>query len=104
VRPGLTDPATLKYHNECDLLAAASDPLAYFRDVVTPDKLRLSEEYLERATVWSDFDVLVQTVATVMAHSFGSALSTSGRSMRTALRSVALSFDDSIEQDAAVLR
>jgi lipopolysaccharide/colanic/teichoic acid biosynthesis glycosyltransferase len=104
VRPGLTDPATLKYHNECDLLAAASDPLAHFRDVVTPDKLRLSAAYLERATVWSDFDVFAQTVATVLVHSLGRALSMSGRFMQAALRPVALNLNDSTEQDAAVLR
>jgi lipopolysaccharide/colanic/teichoic acid biosynthesis glycosyltransferase len=69
VRPGLTDPAALKYYNECELLAATPNPLRHFKQVVTPDKLRLSAEYLERATVWSDLAVLAQTAFAVMANS-----------------------------------
>jgi lipopolysaccharide/colanic/teichoic acid biosynthesis glycosyltransferase len=61
VRPGLTDPATLKYYREEKVLAAAEDPLAYFKTVVTPDKLRISEAYLNRANVWSDFLVILRT-------------------------------------------
>jgi lipopolysaccharide/colanic/teichoic acid biosynthesis glycosyltransferase len=61
VRPGLTDPASLKYRREERVLAAADDPLAYFKTVVTPDKLRISEAYLNRANVWSDFLVMLRT-------------------------------------------
>lgn len=69
VRPGLTDPAALKYYNECELLAATPNPLRYFKQVVTPDKLRLSAEYLERATLGSDLAVLAQTVFVVTLRS-----------------------------------
>jgi lipopolysaccharide/colanic/teichoic acid biosynthesis glycosyltransferase len=61
VRPGLTDPATLKYCRESELLALVPDPLSFFKTVVTPDKIRISRAYLERASVWSDLGVMVGT-------------------------------------------
>jgi lipopolysaccharide/colanic/teichoic acid biosynthesis glycosyltransferase len=61
VRPGLTDPASLKYFREAEVLAMVPDPLLYFKTVVTPDKLRISRAYLRRATVWSDLGILAQT-------------------------------------------
>ncbi len=65
VRPGLTDPATLKYRREAEMLALKADPEASFRREFTPDKLRISSAYLERATLGSDLRVLVQTVVMV---------------------------------------
>lgn len=62
VRPGLTDPATLKYCHEAEILAASKDPLHTFKSVVTPDKLRISQAYIARATVWTDLGVLLQTM------------------------------------------
>jgi lipopolysaccharide/colanic/teichoic acid biosynthesis glycosyltransferase len=61
VRPGLTDPATMKYCRESDLLALVPDPLGYFKAVLTPNKLRLSAAYMERATVWADLRILAGT-------------------------------------------
>lgn len=61
VRPGLTDPAALKYHRETELLAAVPDPLRHFKTVVTPDKVHLSAAYLDRATVWSDLILMACT-------------------------------------------
>jgi lipopolysaccharide/colanic/teichoic acid biosynthesis glycosyltransferase len=60
-RPGLTDPASLKYSQEARLLAIASDPLRFFKTVVTPDKIRISTEYMERANVWTDLATLMMT-------------------------------------------
>jgi lipopolysaccharide/colanic/teichoic acid biosynthesis glycosyltransferase len=66
VRPGLTDPATLKYCREVELLARVPDPLRYFKTVVTPDKLRISAAYIERATVWSDLQVIAGTALALL--------------------------------------
>jgi lipopolysaccharide/colanic/teichoic acid biosynthesis glycosyltransferase len=62
VRPGLTDPATLKYCREDELLALVPDPLEHFKTVLTPDKLRISQTYLEHANIWLDLGVLAGTV------------------------------------------
>ena len=60
-RPGLTDPASLKYCQETQLLARAWNPMEYFKNVVTPDKLSISLEYMESASIWSDARVLAMT-------------------------------------------
>ena len=66
VRPGLTDPATIKYCRETELLAQAAHPMAFFKQVVTPDKLRISADYLVQATVWSDLGVLLHTARALL--------------------------------------
>jgi lipopolysaccharide/colanic/teichoic acid biosynthesis glycosyltransferase len=61
VRPGLTDPATLKYCHEEQFLLVAPDPLLYYKTILVPDKLRISAAYLERANFFSDLGVLTET-------------------------------------------
>jgi hypothetical protein len=60
-RPGLTDPASLKYCQETRLLAGAPDPMRFFKAVVTPDKIRISGEYMSRANLWTDSVTLAMT-------------------------------------------
>ena len=67
VRPGLTDPASLKYYRENDLLDLLPDPKSYFKTVIIPDKLRLSEAYLERASVLTDLGVMARTAQVLVA-------------------------------------
>ena len=62
VRPGITGPATLKYRNEEDILAEASDPERYNREVIFPDKIRLNREYVENYGFWRDIKYIIQTV------------------------------------------
>lgn len=66
VKPGLTDPASLRYRNESDVLARSSDPEGTYRNVVMPDKLALNLAYLKRRTAWSDLGVLLATVVEVL--------------------------------------
>lgn len=65
-RPGLTDPATVKYCREVEILSLVLDPLDYFKRVIVPDKLNISDAYLQRATVQSDVVVLMQTVIALL--------------------------------------
>jgi lipopolysaccharide/colanic/teichoic acid biosynthesis glycosyltransferase len=67
VRPGLTDPATVRYCHEAKMLSQVAHPLDYFKTVVTPDKLRLSRLYLRRATVARDFGVMAKTVQALLS-------------------------------------
>jgi lipopolysaccharide/colanic/teichoic acid biosynthesis glycosyltransferase len=66
VRPGLTDPASLKYCREGEILATVPDPLRYFKTVVTPDKLCISQAYIRRANLWSDFGVMARTLRALL--------------------------------------
>jgi lipopolysaccharide/colanic/teichoic acid biosynthesis glycosyltransferase len=65
-RPGLTDPSTLKYCRETELMELVSDPLDYFKRVIMPDKLRLSLAYLKCATFRSDIGVLMRTAIALL--------------------------------------
>lgn len=65
VRPGITDPASIQYSNENELLEKAENPEQYYINTVMPDKLRINLEYLEKRTLWSDFKVIIKTISKV---------------------------------------
>lgn len=62
VRPGITDPASIAYRNENELLAKQSDPKQYYIDVIMQDKLRINLEYIANRTFWSDVKIILQTI------------------------------------------
>jgi lipopolysaccharide/colanic/teichoic acid biosynthesis glycosyltransferase len=62
VRPGLTDPASVKYRYEAELLAASADPEQEYVQRILPDKIALSRDYIERATLWGDLAILIRTL------------------------------------------
>lgn len=62
VRPGITDPASLSFRHESELLAASTDPERTYVEEVLPQKLKLSADYIQRATVWRDLGVILQTL------------------------------------------
>jgi lipopolysaccharide/colanic/teichoic acid biosynthesis glycosyltransferase len=67
VRPGLTDPASLMYRNEAEILRRAADPQLYFDRIATPHKIHISQVYLERATLWSDLGLIAKTAVAILA-------------------------------------
>jgi len=62
VRPGITDPASLEFVDEADLLARAADPEREYVEVILPRKVLRAAEYAERATLASDLGVLLRTL------------------------------------------
>ena len=62
VRPGLTDFASLKYRDESAILAAAENPEAEYIRFILPDKLRLAEDYVKRASLALDLRLIFQTL------------------------------------------
>lgn len=66
VRPGITDPASLAYSHEAELLAAAADPEREYREVILPAKLRLSAEYAACATLATDLRLILATLRRVV--------------------------------------
>ena len=59
--PGMTDPASIKYVNENEILAQADDPEKVYIEQVMPEKIRLNLEYAEKATCCSDFLIIIKT-------------------------------------------
>ncbi len=62
LRPGITGPATLKYRNEEEILAAQPDPERYNDEVIWPDKVRINLEYLEGWSMGKDIGYILKTV------------------------------------------
>lgn len=62
IRPGITGPATLKYRNEEELLAAQGDPEAYNRDIIWPDKVKINLGYIRDWSLRQDIRYIVETV------------------------------------------
>jgi lipopolysaccharide/colanic/teichoic acid biosynthesis glycosyltransferase len=65
VRPGITDPATIRYRNEEEILARSTDPERTYIDEVLPAKVRLYRQYLERASFTNDVQILVDTLKVI---------------------------------------
>ena len=66
VRPGITDPASLRLADESALLAAAADPEREYVEVILPAKLREAAAYARQATLASDLRVLWDTARLLM--------------------------------------
>lgn len=66
VRPGITDPASLAFSHEAELLAAADDPEREYREVILPAKLRLSVDYAANASLATDLRLILQTLRRVL--------------------------------------
>ena len=61
VRPGITDPASIKFRNENELMEKASDPEDYYINVIMQEKIKLYLEYVQNASFWYDIKLIFQT-------------------------------------------
>ena len=66
VRPGITDPASLAFSHEAELLAAAADPEREYREVILPAKLKLSADYAASASLATDLRLILATLGRVL--------------------------------------
>ncbi len=67
VRPGITDPASLSFRNESELLAQAEDPEREYVEVVMPMKLRLAADYVRNASLGGDIRLILATLGAIRA-------------------------------------
>ncbi len=66
VRPGITDRASVKYRNENDLLAKASNPEEYYVNVIMQDKLAINLDYVANHTLLSDISLIFSTFGAII--------------------------------------
>ncbi|MHB0959435.1 MAG: sugar transferase [Pirellulaceae bacterium] len=66
VRPGITDPASIVYRDEEELLTRASRPEETYRYEILPHKLSLYEAYIRTRTFWGDLCIIFQTAVAVL--------------------------------------
>lgn len=62
LRPGITGPASLKYRDEEELLAAQPDPQRYNDEVIFPDKVRINLYYYHHYSFIKDIEMIFCTV------------------------------------------
>ena len=61
VRPGITDPASLRFANEAEILKGAADADQAYLQLIHPEKMRLSLEYVRQRTFWGDLQIIGRT-------------------------------------------
>ncbi|KAB0585216.1 sugar transferase [Ideonella dechloratans] len=66
VRPGITDPASLRFRNESAQLAAAADPEREYIDVILPAKLACAADYAAHASLWTDLGVVLRSLRVLL--------------------------------------
>jgi lipopolysaccharide/colanic/teichoic acid biosynthesis glycosyltransferase len=66
VRPGITDPVTLRFRNEETLLAAVEDKRAFYSEVIQPYKLNGYLLYLEKKSVKNDLKIIALTLKAII--------------------------------------
>lgn len=66
VRPGITDPASIRFRNENELLAKAKNPEKYYVEVIMPQKIKLYLDYVNQASFWYDLKLILQTFKVII--------------------------------------
>lgn len=61
IRPGITDPASIKYRNEAAELEKGPDPETAYVERILPDKIALAKQYLRDSSFFYDLKLLFQT-------------------------------------------
>ena len=66
VRPGITDPASIKFRNENELMEKAEDPEKYYIEVIMQEKIRLYLDYVNHHSFWGDICLIFKTLWTIV--------------------------------------
>ena len=66
VRPGITDPASIKFRNENELMEQAENPEKYYIEVIMQEKIKLYLEYVNNHSFWGDIGLIFKTFWTIV--------------------------------------
>ena len=66
VRPGITDPASIKFRNENELMGQAENPEDYYINVIMQEKIKLYLEYVENASFLYDLKLIFKTFKVIL--------------------------------------
>jgi lipopolysaccharide/colanic/teichoic acid biosynthesis glycosyltransferase len=62
VRPGITDPASIHFRDEEELLGRFTDRERVYTEIILPLKLELARDYVSRQSFFSDLRLVCQTL------------------------------------------
>ncbi len=66
VRPGITDYASIEYHNENELLAKSDNPENTYIEEVMPAKLKLNLKYISEVGLLTDIKLIFKTFGKIL--------------------------------------
>ena len=66
VRPGITDPASIKFRNENELMEQAENPEKYYIEVIMQEKIKLYLEYVEKHSFMYDLGLIFKTLFVIV--------------------------------------
>ena len=69
-RPGITDPASLRFINESTLLSEIINPHAYYTNQILPEKLKINIIYSRQSTFLSDIIIIIRTILKSLSSGF----------------------------------
>jgi succinoglycan biosynthesis protein ExoA len=65
--PGITDPASIRYRHESELLKTVADPERTYIEEILPDKIRINLEYASHRNLLHDCGVILRTVGALFS-------------------------------------
>lgn len=65
-RPGITDIASITYRDEESVLKDRDDPEEYYKNVLLPKKITLAKEYIKKASLLYDFQLIMKTLIKIV--------------------------------------
>ncbi len=66
VKPGITDPASIKFRNENELMEKAEDPEDYYINVIMQEKIKLYLKYVNNVSFWYDIKLIFKTFKVII--------------------------------------
>ena len=66
IHPGITDPASIIYRNEENILSQAEDAEKTYRNEILPQKLDLYEQYLANRSLTGDIKIIFKTFSAIL--------------------------------------
>lgn len=66
VRPGITDPASIVFRNESEMLGASDDPESTYIEDILPRKVEMYVDYVSSQSLLGDIEILLRTALLVV--------------------------------------
>ncbi|HZS94978.1 MAG TPA: sugar transferase [Chloroflexota bacterium] len=67
VRPGITDPASIVFSDEGEILKGSADPDRLYDQIIRPWKSRLALAYIDHRSFWVDVRLILLTVVAIVS-------------------------------------
>lgn len=69
VRPGITDPASIVFADEGEILKGSPDPDLRYQQIIRPWKSRIALKYIDASSLWSDLLIIGLTLLGIVSRS-----------------------------------